>query len=74
MDEKIKEKHYSRRTNFDLSDTLKRIYADLKEKEKKGWDKFGDGVWEDVIRWVSEEYAKQIFKSVITTNNVGSNV
>ncbi len=45
-----------------LATALKRIYGSMnKDKEKKLWNTFKEGVWKDVIKWVGETRAKSIY-------------
>lgn len=47
-----------------LIESLNRIYATLKPKEKKDWAAKGLGIWKDVTRWTGEEYANKVFDEI----------
>lgn len=47
-----------------LIESLNRIYATLKPKEKKDWAAKGLGIWKDVARWTGEEYANKVFDEI----------
>lgn len=48
-----------------LEATLKRVYAQLKPRDKKDWDDMG-GLWtRDIMPWVGEEKMKGMFKKII---------
>lgn len=48
-----------------LTVNLKRIYDNLKPKDKKPWMKASDGVWRDVEKWVGKEEAIRIFDKTV---------
>lgn len=48
-----------------LEATLKRVYAQLKPRDKKAWDNL-DGIWiRDIMPWVGDVKMKELFEKII---------
>lgn len=46
---------------------LQRIYQTIKkDKERQQWTTFKEGIWRDVIKWIGESRAKQIYDRIFS--------
>jgi len=48
-----------------LYNSLKRIYEEANNREKRNWEDFNRGIWNSVKSWVDEDVAKEWFDKII---------